>query len=72
MSEFLVELFKLPDPTVSRGESLTVREVLDRGAKRLSEELADQPELRGTMLTTLGSAYRELGLYEPRHASPLS
>ncbi len=44
VSEFLQELFEIPDPGQSRGETVTAREVLDRGTERISRELQDQPE----------------------------
>jgi serine/threonine protein kinase/tetratricopeptide (TPR) repeat protein len=64
VSEFMTGLFKGSDPTVAQGETLTVREVLDRGAKRLETDLADQPEVRARLLTTIGRVYTNLGLFE--------
>lgn len=62
VSRFLVEMLALPDPVVANGESLTVREVLDRAYAKLPNELSDQPDLRATMLETIGQVYRALGI----------
>ncbi|MGH7711603.1 MAG: tetratricopeptide repeat protein, partial [Gemmatimonadaceae bacterium] len=66
---FLTELFSISDPSVARGQTITARELLDRGATRIEKELADQPEVRAQMLNSIGSAYSGLGLYN--QARPL-
>ena len=69
VSEFMVELFKLADPNESRGASVTVREVLDKGAQRLSTELGDQPAVKARLIATIGRVYQNLALYD--RAEPL-
>lgn len=64
VADFLRDTFTDADPGESLGESLTAREILDRGAVRIPEELADQPELQATLMTTIGTVYTNLGLYE--------
>ncbi len=63
VSSFLVELFELSDPSKSRGNQVTARELLDIGARRVSSGLADQPQTRTTLLGTIGRVYSSLGLY---------
>jgi eukaryotic-like serine/threonine-protein kinase len=63
VSSFLVELFELSDPSHSRGNQVTARELLDIGARRVNLGLADQPETRAMLLGTIGSVYESLGLY---------
>jgi eukaryotic-like serine/threonine-protein kinase len=63
VSSFLVELFELSDPSRSRGNQVTARELLDIGARRVSLGLAGQPETRATLLATIGTVYQSLGLY---------
>ncbi|MFL6619632.1 MAG: tetratricopeptide repeat protein [Povalibacter sp.] len=63
VSSFLVELFELSDPSKSRGNQVTARELLDIGARRVSVGLTDQPETRATLLGTIGRVYSSLGLY---------
>ena len=45
-SDFLADIFRVSDPAVARGGSITARELLDRGADRISAELAGQPAAR--------------------------
>ena len=64
-ADFLVNLFKVADPGEARGNSITAREILDRGATRIDTDLATQPGVRVGLLDTMGRVYTGLGLYEP-------
>jgi serine/threonine protein kinase/tetratricopeptide (TPR) repeat protein len=64
VSGFLVDLFKVSDPSEARGNTITAREVLDKGAAKIATELKDQPEVRATLMDTMGNVYRNLGLYD--------
>ena len=64
VADFMVNLFEVADPSASRGNTITVREVLDRGTDKTLSELADQPEIQSTLLMTIGRVYGSLGLYE--------
>ncbi len=66
---FLRGLFEVSDPSESRGESVTARELLDEGARSVDEGLADQPEVQATMRRVIGEVYGDLGLYD--RARPL-
>ncbi|MES2583737.1 MAG: serine/threonine-protein kinase [Pseudomonadota bacterium] len=59
VSQFLVTLFESADPERTRGEKLLVRDVLDAGAKKLSQEFAHDAstlvELQGVLGRTYGS-----------------
>ena len=63
VSSFLVELFELSDPSKSRGNQVTARELLDIGARRVSSGLDDQPATRAALLSTIGKTFGSLGLY---------
>jgi serine/threonine protein kinase/tetratricopeptide (TPR) repeat protein len=65
VSAFLVELFEKADPEKTNGETITAREVVDRGAARVEAGLDGQPEVRAMLLLTLGKVYASLGLHEP-------
>jgi len=62
-ARFMVELFKIADPSENRGNSVTVREVLDRGAAEVSKGLEHEPAVRADLRTAMGQAYEGLGLY---------
>ncbi len=68
--DFLVRIFEVSDPSQSRGETITARELLDRGAARVDERLERQPTLRAEMTGVLADVYERLGLYE--QAEPLA
>ena len=69
VSEFLQNIFKVSDPSESRGQTITARELLDRGAEKIETELKDQPDVKATMLEVIGRVYTKLGLY--KEAEPL-
>ena len=62
VTEFVVDLFEVADPSQSRGETVTARELLTRGGERIQTELAGEPAVRARLLTTLGSIHASLGL----------
>ncbi len=64
VSQFMVDLFKLADPNRSKGETVTVREALDRGAEKIMRELENQPEVKAEMLAAISQAYQNLGLFD--------
>src|SRR5882672_6178036 len=68
-TSFLVDLFHVSDPSEARGNSVTAREMLDKGAARIQTELAGQPAIQATLLDTVATAYMGLGLYD--QAKPL-
>jgi eukaryotic-like serine/threonine-protein kinase len=63
VSDFLVGLFAVSDPSEARGNSLTAREVLDNGVGRIEKDLTDQPEIQARLMETMGTVYTNLGLY---------
>jgi serine/threonine protein kinase len=62
VSDFLIELFRVSDPGEARGNTITAREILDRGAKRIELELTNQPLVQAKLMHTMGRVYRSLGL----------
>ncbi|CAM2070703.1 Non-specific serine/threonine protein kinase [Sulfidibacter corallicola] len=66
---FMVELFSINDPDLARGQTVTAKELLDKGAERIANDLKDQPRARANLLSAMGRAYAGLGLYH--EAQPL-
>ncbi len=64
VTDFLIHLFSVSDPSEAKGNTITARELLDRGAAQLEEELADQPVLRARMADAIGTVYVQLGLLD--------
>ena len=63
VSGFMTQMFKVNDPSEARGNSITAREILDRGSKEIDTGLKGDPELRAQMMDTMGQVYNSLGLY---------
>ena len=64
VSTLLTELFEISDPGEARGNSVTARELLDRGAERVARDLADRPLIAVKMMRVIGTVYIRLGLYD--------
>ena len=62
-TRFMVDLFKVSDPSEALGNKITAREILDKGAARIDAELAAQPAIQATLMDTMGTVYTSLGLY---------
>lgn len=69
VSDFLVALFEVSDPSEARGNMVTAREILDKGAERIEKELQEQPRIQSRLLETMGRVYRNLGIYS--QAAPI-
>ena len=64
VSNFLVDVFEVSDPGEARGNSVTAREILDKGAAQARKSFADQPGIQARLMTTIGNVYASLGLYK--------
>jgi len=64
VSQFMREVFRVADPSSARGNSVTVREVLDAAVKRIDTDLHAEPRLRTQLLMSMGQAYNGLGLWD--------
>jgi len=64
VSEFLVRMFETTNPFQGRGKDVPVGEILDRGSQRIATELREQPEVRATLMDTMGRVYYDLGVYD--------
>jgi serine/threonine protein kinase/tetratricopeptide (TPR) repeat protein len=64
VSDFLVNLFKVSDPSEARGNSITAREILDKGAKEINDAMKNQPAVHSRLMATLGEVFEALGLYK--------
>ncbi len=61
---FLVGLFRASTPEEVRGaEGPTARELLDRGAEDVRENLEEDPRVRSQLMGAIGYAYASLGQY---------
>lgn len=58
----MVDLFRLSDPTETLGDTITAREMLDRGSARIEREFGDQPDIQARLLVEVARVYVNLGL----------
>ncbi len=63
ITQFMTSMFKVSDPSESRGNSITAREILDKSSKEIDSGLAQDPELQAQLMGTMGQVYANLGLY---------
>ena len=47
-----------------KGESVTVEQILRKGAEKIDVDLKDQPEVQTVIMMHLGEIHRRLGLLE--------
>lgn len=65
ISRFLQKTLLASNPAVSANGQATVKDILDEASKRLAtEELSDQPEVKGELQRIIGSSYLALGQYD--------
>ncbi len=64
VSAFLVDVFSQADPFNAQGKEPTAKDLLDRGAEKISGNVSLQPEVRAQLLESIGLAYRRQGLNE--------
>ncbi|MEM7583338.1 MAG: serine/threonine-protein kinase [Acidobacteriota bacterium] len=62
--DFLTAIFETSSPEHSRGETITAREILDQGARRIDRQLEQRPEIHASLLVTMGNVNYNLGRYE--------
>ena len=62
VKDFLVDIFLVSDPNEARGDSVSAREILDRGARRIGE--LEDDATRAELAGALAVVYQNLGLYD--------
>jgi serine/threonine protein kinase/tetratricopeptide (TPR) repeat protein len=62
--KFLIDLFEVSDPGEARGNTITAREILSKGAREIGQGLEEHPLTRARLMDTIGTVYMKLGLYE--------
>jgi non-specific serine/threonine protein kinase/serine/threonine-protein kinase len=62
ITDFMLQMFKVSDPSEARGNSITARELLDKSSTDVDTGLTNDPELQAQMLQAMGEVYSGLGL----------
>jgi eukaryotic-like serine/threonine-protein kinase len=63
IAAFMSNMFKVPDPSEARGNSVTAREILDRAANDIGAGLAEDPDVQSQMMHEMAGTYNDLGLH---------
>ncbi|MEL6713564.1 MAG: tetratricopeptide repeat protein, partial [Planctomycetota bacterium] len=63
VSDFLVGLFRLADPTETAGEVVTAEMLLSRGTSEIRASVGSSPAVRAALLNSMGWAWKGLGEY---------
>jgi eukaryotic-like serine/threonine-protein kinase len=63
ITNFMTGMFKVPDPSEARGNSVTAREILDKASNEIGKGLAQDLEVQSQMMQVMASTYTNLGLY---------
>ena len=64
VSDFVIGLFRVSDPSELKGNTLTAREILESGVANIERDLVGQPEIQARIMVTMGTIYTNLGLYD--------
>jgi eukaryotic-like serine/threonine-protein kinase len=64
VSSFLTNLFNSVNPDEAENNALSAIDLLHRGAERVDNELADQPELQASLYLVISDVYEKLGLFD--------
>jgi tetratricopeptide (TPR) repeat protein/tRNA A-37 threonylcarbamoyl transferase component Bud32 len=65
VKDFLKSVFSASDPAQAQGKTLTAKQLLDDGARRIDTELSGQPDVQSEVRRLIASVYFDLAEYEP-------
>ncbi len=63
VTQFMTGMFKVSNPSESRGNDIRAREILDKASENIDTGLRQDPELQAQMMHVMGNVYDSLGLY---------
>ena len=62
ITHFMTGIFKVPNPSEARGNTVTAREILDKASQQIGTNLNKDPELQAQLMETMAQTYTGLGL----------
>jgi serine/threonine protein kinase/predicted negative regulator of RcsB-dependent stress response len=76
VTKFMINMFKVSNPSEARGNDIRAREILDKASNNIDTGLKQDPELQAQMMYTMGLVYESLGIYSKadplfRHAADI-
>src|SRR5262249_28230019 len=67
VADFMTHMFEVTDPSESRGNAVTARELLDKASAEIEKGLGQDPQVQARLMQTMGMTYTGLGLYDRAH-----
>lgn len=61
MNGYLKGMIAFLDPSLTKGQDVTLKQVLDDASRRLDAEFADEAEIKAELLHTIAEGYEQLG-----------
>jgi non-specific serine/threonine protein kinase/serine/threonine-protein kinase len=58
----MTSIFEVSDPSASRGNTVTARELLDKASNDIEKDLKQDPQVQGRLMQTMGKTYIGLSL----------
>jgi len=68
ITDFMTQIFKVPDPSEARGNTVTAREILDKSSRQIEAGGGLEPRARWDLLQVMANTYANLGLYGRAHS----
>ncbi len=65
ITEFMVSMFRVSDPSEARGNTITAREILDKSSLQIDQGLKTDPQVQAHLMYVMGQTYEGLGLHTP-------
>ena len=63
VTSFITNMFKVSNPSESRGNEIRAREILDKASTEIDTGLKQDPETQAQMMQFIGNVYLGIGLY---------
>lgn len=63
ITQFMTGMFKVSDPSESKGNTITAREILDKASTEIETGLAKEPVVQAELMYAMAKTYEGLGLY---------
>ncbi len=67
ITDFMTNMFKVPDPSEARGNTVTAREILDKSSRQIETGLGQDAEVQSQLMGVMAETYLNLGLYSRAH-----
>jgi eukaryotic-like serine/threonine-protein kinase len=65
---FMTQIFKVPDPSEARGNTVTAREILDKSSRQIESGAGLDARVQSDLLQVMAGTYANLGLYGRAHS----